>query len=68
MGGAIPVDNAQSTADFFMQLSEQALKEFEEIWQHDHPGKILSREELFKIANKVIHIVEILYVDAGDLE
>ena len=46
-----------------MELSEKALNEFEDIWKLDHPGKIISREEVLRMATKVVGVVELLYLE-----
>lgn len=49
-----------------MEISEQALKEFELLWQQDHPGQTIPREKILKVANKVLHAVELLYINENE--
>ena len=42
-------------------ITEEALKEFEKLWQEDHPNEKIGKEELLEVATRVLRIVEILY-------
>lgn len=45
-----------------MQLSQQALKEFKQIWEADHPKQKLTDEQALLLATKVIRIVKMVYL------
>ena len=45
-----------------MQLSQQALKEFREIFEADHPGQELTDEQALLLATKVMRILKMLYL------
>lgn len=44
-----------------MQLTEEALKEFEELWKKDHPGQHIQPKALLDMATKVLNSVKIFY-------
>lgn len=44
-----------------MQLTQEALQEFEGLWNKDHPNEPLSKEELLVKATRVMTTVQILY-------
>ena len=44
-----------------MQLSEVVIKEFEEIYKLQNPGREIDRESLISMAHRIIHSVELLY-------
>ena len=46
-----------------MQLPQEALTEFKEIWQNDHPGQVISDEQLLNIATKVLVTFDCVYKD-----
>jgi hypothetical protein len=45
-----------------MQLSQQALKEFREIFEADHPGQELKGDQVLLLATKVMRIVKMVYL------
>ena len=45
-----------------MQLSQQALKEFREIFEADHRGQKLTDEQALLLATKVMRIVKMVYL------
>jgi hypothetical protein len=45
-----------------MQINQQALKEFREIWEADHPGQKLTDEQALLLATKVMRIVKMVYL------
>ena len=45
-----------------MELSEEALKEFEALWQEDHPGQKIERAKLVEMASRVLRAIEITYI------
>ena len=45
-----------------MQLSQQALKEFREIFEADHTGQKLTDEQALLLATKVMRIVKMVYL------
>lgn len=44
-----------------MRLSQEALKEFEELYRQDNPNEKITREELLEMATRVLRIVELVY-------
>lgn len=44
-----------------MQLTQEALQEFEGLWNEDHPNEPLSKEELLVKATQVMTAVQILW-------
>jgi hypothetical protein len=45
-----------------MELSPQALKEFKEIFEADHPGQKLTDDQALLLAKKVIRIVKMVNI------
>ncbi len=45
-----------------MQLSQQALKEFREIFEADHSGQKLTDDQVLLLATKVMRIVKMVYL------
>ena len=43
-----------------MNLTEEAIKEFHELWQEDHPGQTLPRNELVKMAGNTLRVFELI--------
>lgn len=41
-------------------LTKQALKEFEEIWRQDNPGREISPEELSHLAERVLNAFKVI--------
>ena len=46
-----------------MELTEQAIKEFAQIWAEDHPGEPIDQGKLKLAALAVLQAVEVLYND-----
>lgn len=44
-----------------MELTEQALKEFEQLWLEEHPGQTLTEQELLDKAARVMRAFEVVY-------
>jgi len=44
-----------------MKLSEEAIKEFEEIYKLQNPGREIDRESLITMAHRVMQATELLY-------
>ena len=53
--------STQELTAFYMRITTEALKEFEEIYSKDHPGESLSKEELLEMATRVLNVLEIIY-------
>jgi len=49
-----------------MQISEQALKEFEEIWRQDNPDKEITKEQLAEIAQRVLSAVKLIFASSAE--
>jgi len=44
-----------------MKLTNQTLKEFEEIWRQENPGERVNKQQLLEMANNLLNIVETIY-------
>jgi len=44
-----------------MKLTQEALKEFEELYRQDHPNEKITKEELLEMATRVLRIVELTF-------
>jgi len=44
-----------------MQLSQEALQEFKQLWKADHPGQDLGDQELLELATRTITVVGLIY-------
>ncbi len=44
-----------------MQLSDEAINDFEKLWKEDHPGKEISRQDLIEIATRIMRAVHLVY-------
>lgn len=44
-----------------MQITEQALKEFKELWLKDHPGQTLEQDQLLEMASRVMEAVKLIH-------
>jgi hypothetical protein len=45
-----------------MKLSQQALKEFKEIWKQDHPGQALTDDQVLRLATKLMTAVRVVCI------
>jgi len=48
-----------------MQLTDQSIKEFAQIWSQDHPGEPIDPDKLKRAAQAVMLAVELLYNDSS---
>lgn len=45
----------------FMQITQEQLKQFRQIWKKDHPDQDVDSEVLAVIAQRVLLVVDVIY-------